>query len=495
MNLPTPTLSDFYCGAVNSTPSRAKNNYAILDSGATDHFMLEEADVDEKKAEHNPIRVTLSDNSATISSHECKIKIPDLPPPADKGYIVPGLKNHSLISVTKLCKAGCKVSFTATECIVTKNDREIMRGIKNQSNGLWYVPISNQGRKYALHAEHTANNVYHTATMAETIKFLHQCLFSPTVDTLCKAIDNGHLIGFPHLTSKSVRKYLPESTATVKGHLNRTRKGLRSTTKESKQEAMKRLQEAKTKWEATRLDYEPEHDENAECKIFVGATIGDQFDGTVYTDQTGNMPVVSYAGNKCHFVCYEYRSNAILVRAMKDQTDDSLQKAFQNVYEFLTTRGFKPKLNIMDNQCSKRIQRYIKSTGAGIQLVNPDDHRVNACERAIQTWKNHWIAGLNTIDPACLLQLWSKFIQQGQDTLNLLRKSRINPRLSAYAILNGQFDFNRTPLAPVGTKALVFLDPKHRKSFQSKALDAYYTGPAMMHYRNYQFFILETGGM
>jgi hypothetical protein len=199
------------------------------------------------------------------------------------------------------------------------------------------------------------------------------------------------------------------------------------------------MQEAKKKLEATKLDYEPEQDENAKCEIFVGATIGDQFDGTVYTDQTGNMRVVSYAGNKCHFVCYEYRSNAILVRAMKDQTDDSLQAAFQNVYEFLTARGFKPKLNVMDNQCSKRIQRYIKSTGVDIQL---DDHRVNACERAIQTWKNHWIAGLNTIDPACPLQLWCKFIPQGQDTLNLLRKLRINLRLLAYADLNGQFDFN-----------------------------------------------------
>ncbi|KAL7503294.1 hypothetical protein ACHAXN_001247 [Cyclotella atomus] len=340
-----------------------------------------------------------------------------------------------------------------------------------------------------------ANSAYHTSTMAETLKFMHHCLFSPTVDTLCKAINNGHLIGFPHLTSKLRRKYLHESTATVKGHLNRTRKGLRSTTKTSKQEAMQLQNEAKKKLETTKVDYEPEQDENAECEIFIGATIGDQFDGTVYTDQTGNMPVVSYAGNKCHFVCYEYRSNAILVRAMKDQTDNLLQAAFQDVYDFLTARGFKPKLNIMDNQCSSRVQCYIKSTGADIQLVNPDDYRVNVCKRAIQTWKNHWIAGLSTIDPACPLQLWCKFMQQGQETLNLLRKSGINPRLSAYAVLNGHFDFNRTPLAPVGTKALVFLDSKHRKSFQTKALDVYYSGPAMMHYRNYQFFIPETGGM
>eukprot|EP00804_Cyclotella_cryptica_P022715 CCRYP_012502-RA/>CCRYP_012502-RA protein AED:0.41 eAED:0.41 QI:0/-1/0/1/-1/1/1/0/237 len=110
----------------------------------------------------------------------------------------------------------------------------------------------------------------------------------------------------------------------------------------------------------------------------------------------------------------------------------------------------------MDNQCSKTIQKFIESSKAKIQLVNPDDHRVNAAERAIQTWKNHWLAGMGTLDPNCPIQLWCQFIEQGQDTLNMLRTSRVNPRLSAYAILDGQFEFDRTPLAPVGTKALVF---------------------------------------
>lgn len=116
------------------------------------------------------------------------------------------------------------------------------------------------------------------------------------------------------------------------------------------------------------------------------------------------------------------------------------------MYEYLTKRGFQPKLNVMDNQCSKTIQTFIKKNGAKIQLVNPDDHRVNAAERAIQTWKNHWLSGLGTLDPNCPLQLWCQFIEQGQDTLNMRIISRINNRLSAYAILDGQFEFDKTPL-------------------------------------------------
>eukprot|EP00804_Cyclotella_cryptica_P018372 CCRYP_015481-RA/>CCRYP_015481-RA protein AED:0.17 eAED:0.17 QI:0/0/0/1/1/1/2/0/862 len=148
----------------------------------------------------------------------------------------------------------------------------------------------------------------------------------------------------------------------------------------------------------------------------------------------------------------------------------------------------------MDNQCSKAVEKYIRSTKADIQLVNPDDHRVNAAERAIQTWKEHWLSGMGTLDPTCPIQLWCQFIEQGQDTLNLLRVSRVNPKLSAYAVLDGQFNFDKTPLAPVGTRALILLDPNSRKTWQSHALDAWYVGPAKNHYRNYRFFIPTTKG-
>jgi hypothetical protein len=194
------------------------------------------------------------------------------------------------------------------------------------------------------------------------------------------------------------------------------------------------------------------------------------------------------------FVAYEYRSNAILVQALRDETDKSMVEAFQDIYTYLTERGFKPKLNVMDNQCSRAVQAYIKSTGAEVQLVNPDDHWVNAAERAIQTRKNHWIAGMGTLDPNCPLQLWCQFIEQGQDTLNMLKVSRINPKLSSYVALKGQFDFNKTPLVLVGTKALVFPDPNKRNTWQSHSINAWYVGPAKQHYRNYKFFIPETKG-
>ena len=58
------------------------------------------------------------------------------------------------------------------------------------------------------------------------MKFYHTSLFFPTLQTLSKSIDAGYLTTFTSITSKKVRKYLPRSEVTVKGHLKATKKGL-----------------------------------------------------------------------------------------------------------------------------------------------------------------------------------------------------------------------------------------------------------------------------
>jgi len=75
------------------------------------------------------------------------------------------------------------------------------------------------------------------------------------------------------------------------------------------------------------------------------------------------------------------------------------------------------------------------------QLVPPHNHRANASERAIQTFKNHFKAGLGSVDPDFPMGEWDRLLPQAFLTLNLLRRSRINPKLSAHAFIFGQFDF------------------------------------------------------
>jgi hypothetical protein len=251
--LPTPTQIPYATAnpQANQTHNTTSNyynllaeddDYAILDSGASDNYGKETAPSEKKTAKHDQISVTVPNGATMKSSHLTVFPIPNLPTKAKEGYIIPGL-NKNLISVTKLCDHGCKVLFSSNECIVMHNNVEVIRGERSKSNGLWYIPLTKVHGAHNITIVddtkanlHEGNSAFHTSTMAETITFLHQCLFSPTIDTLCKAIDNDQLIGFPRITSALVRKYLPESTATAKGHMNRTRKGIRSTTRQKNQQ-------------------------------------------------------------------------------------------------------------------------------------------------------------------------------------------------------------------------------------------------------------------
>ena len=56
---------------------------------------------------------------------------------------------------------------------------------------------------------------------------------------------------------------------------------------------------------------------------------------------------------------------------------------------------------------------------------------------------------LATTYPQLPIHLCCQIIDQATTTLNLMRPSRINPRLSDKSQLNGAFDYNTTPFIPL----------------------------------------------
>ena len=91
------------------------------------------------------------------------------------------------------------------------------------------------------------------------------------------------------------------------------------------------------------------------------------------------------------------------------------------------------------------------------------------------------------------MQSWCRLLPQAEMTLNMLRPSRLNPRLSTYAQLSGDFDYNKTPLVPLGTNVLVYETPTSRKSWATHGVEGWYVGPAIEHYRNFRCYIPTTG--
>ena len=115
-----------------------------------------------------------------------------------------------------------------------------------------------------------------------------------------------------------------------------------------------------------------------------------------------------------------------------------------------------------DNEASTDLKMKMTSMDIKYKLVPPSNHRSKNVETAIQTFKNHFIAVLCSVDKEFHLQLWEILLQQATISLNFLRQSRTLPRLSSYTHKYGEFDYNRTLLAPPGTQVVIHNRPNDR---------------------------------
>jgi hypothetical protein len=200
---------------------------------------------------------------------------------------------------------------------------------------------------------------------------------------------------------------------------------------------------------------------------------------------------MSIDGSVCFFVLYHYKTNAILVKSIGNLNDCSIFDAYKEIFESLEAKEYKPKVNVMDNQATKYIKQFLIKKECNLQVVEPHNHRINAAERAIQTFQDVFIADLTTTDCKFLLQLWDKLAPQVQDTLNLPRTSQINPNVLAYEALNGPYNWDCYPLAPPRCKAVIYKAPVVCGSWASRDTDAWYLRPLADHYQCNIYYVPE----
>ena len=116
------------------------------------------------------------------------------------------------------------------------------------------------------------------------------------------------------------------------------------------------------------------------------------------------------------------------------------------------------------------------------QLASTHIHRQNTSGQAIITYKNHFIYGFSMTDQNPIRKCY-RIHSQGAITLNLLRNSRVNPALSAYAYLFFPYDFNISPMEPHITRVVVYDKPVNRISCGRHVTLGWYIGPCLDHYR------------
>eukprot|EP00804_Cyclotella_cryptica_P007757 CCRYP_001358-RA/>CCRYP_001358-RA protein AED:0.08 eAED:0.05 QI:0/0/0/1/0/0/4/0/1076 len=304
-------------------------------------------------------------------------------------------------------------------------------------------------------------NVYELPSIEQSIRYLHAAAGFPTKSTWLAAIRKGNYSTWPLITVKNVHKHFPQSEETQQGHMRNQRQGTRST--------KQALPQAEPRTPLPQL-----HD------IFIRTY---DTHGTLYTDQTGKFPHLSSQGNRYQMILYHVDSNSIWAEPTKNKTEGELILARNRALQRMKACGIQPTRQVLDNEISAAYKLAITASGMTYQLVPPGDHRRNIAEKAIQTWKDHFIAVISGTGAKFPLHLWCQLLPQMERQLCLLRQSNAYPHISSHAHLYGHHDYNAHPFVPLGMEALVHDKPHRRKSFAQHCTKGYVIGTSHEHYR------------
>ena len=343
----------------------------------------------------------------------------------------------------------------------------ILSGHCNLTDGLWHVSFNQKGI-------HKINYIIsRDKNKTELAQYFHGCAFSLVISIFQECIRKVNFISWPGIDDLNFKKLIKTTKATLKGHLDQERKNLQSTKSPS-------IGTATIKHDIQKDAFPEQLNAKSQSCFYIILDMAKE--ATTYTDLTGHFPYQSSRGNTYIFVAYNYDGNAILVEPMPNREADTIILCWKKCHDHLINNGVATTHYILDNECSKAFKNALKNEQVTFELVPSNQHCRNAVERAIRTFKNHLLSGLATCNPDYPLQEWDQIIPQAELTLNLLRKSRLNPKLSTWAYLFGNFDFNKSPLLPLGTKIILHTKPGKRASWDFHGEQGYYIGPAIKHY-------------
>ncbi len=246
------------------------------------------------------------------------------------------------------------------------------------------------------------------------------------------------------------------------------------------------------------LDPPRPHLERAKCHhVACGIIATSKLKGTVCTDLPSRFPFTSGMNNNYIFIMYDFDSNTIQGKPIKSWNASELVQGFELCYNELKTVNITPVLHRLDNEISDKLITSIEKTKMKYQIVTSHNYRQNLAERAIQTYKLFLISNLHGTDRNFPAHLWCRLLDRIKLQVNLIWPSRINPNRSAWdELIPNEFAFNETPLAPLGTKGVIYVPVKARDtSYSNHGKEGWYIGPAWNKYRNYRIYIPATNGV
>ena len=117
---------------------------AKADSGASKHyFRPQDINVLDNIIDEDGPTVALPDNTTLHATKAGTLPITGVSTLAKKVHIIPKLSSSSLISMGQLCDDDCDVHLRKEDMDVKKDNKVIIRGLRNKFDGLWDIEFKN----------------------------------------------------------------------------------------------------------------------------------------------------------------------------------------------------------------------------------------------------------------------------------------------------------------------------------------------------------------
>ena len=98
-----------------------------------------------------------------------------------------------------------------------------------------------------------------------------------------------------------------------------------------------------------------------------------------------------------------------------------------------------------------------------VQTAPTGTHRQNPAERAVQTFKSHFMSAIDSSDTGHPIDAWDCLLLQTNVTLNMLQTRGVNGVHSAHLHVHKVFNCDAHPSAPSGCQSIV-----HNKNIRAR---------------------------
>jgi hypothetical protein len=103
-------------------------------------------------------------------------------------------------------------------------------------------------------------------------------------------------------------------------------------------------------------------------------------DEALLSDLAGRFPVTAFDKSYIH------------AELLPSRTEASLGAAFMRTYQFFRDHGHQILFQVLDNECPESLLRFFEQQRVTVDRVPPNQKRANKAERAIQTFRNHFLS-------------------------------------------------------------------------------------------------------